>query len=77
MNSGLQLWNLIFAVTAALCVDKLGRRFLFLASGSVMLTSYIIVTGLSGSFAQTGHLATGLAVVPFLFLYFAGYDIAL
>jgi hypothetical protein len=77
MDAGLQLWNLIFAVTAALCVDKLGRRFLFLASGSVMLTSYIIVTGLSGSFAQTGHSATGLAVVPFLFLYFAGYDIAL
>lgn len=42
-----------------------------------MLTSYIIVTGLSGSFAQTGHSSTGLAVVPFLFLYFAGYDIAL
>lgn len=42
-----------------------------------MLTSYIIVTGLSGSFAQTGYAPTGIAVVPFLFFFFAGYDIAL
>jgi len=42
-----------------------------------MLISYVVVTGLSGSFAQTGHPATGVAVVPFLFFYFAGYDIAL
>lgn len=42
-----------------------------------MLSSYIVVTGLSGSFASTGKAATGTAVVPFLFLFFAGYDIAL
>ena len=37
----------------------------------------IIITGLSGSFAQTGTASTGVAVIPFLFIYFAGYDIAL
>jgi hypothetical protein len=42
-----------------------------------MLISYIIITGLSGSFAQTGTASTGVAVIPFLFIYFAGYDIAL
>lgn len=42
-----------------------------------MLVSYIIITGLSGSFAETKHTPTGLAVVPFLFIYFLGYDIAL
>lgn len=73
----LQIWNLIFAVAAAMSVDKLGRRFLFLASGCTMLISYIIITGLSGSFANTGNSGTGLAVIPFLFIYFAGYDIAL
>lgn len=67
----------MFAITAALCVDRLGRRVLFLASAGVMLTSYVIVTGLSGSFAQSGNTTTGVAVVPFLFFYFAGYDIAL
>lgn len=33
-----------------------------------MLVSYIVITGLSGSFAATGHAATGLAVIPFLFM---------
>lgn len=33
-----------------------------------MLVSYIVITGLSGSFASTGDSATGLAVIPFLFM---------
>ncbi|USW48591.1 Putative major facilitator, sugar transporter, major facilitator superfamily [Septoria linicola] len=73
----LQVWNLFFAVGAALMVDKLGRRFLFLASASTMLIGFIITTALSGSFAETGNAGIGLAVIPFLFVFFAGYDIAL
>ncbi|KAH7401213.1 general substrate transporter [Pyrenochaeta sp. MPI-SDFR-AT-0127] len=73
----LQVWNLIFASAAALSVDRLGRRPLFLASTSIMLVGYILVTALSGSFAETGSPATGVAVIPFLFIFFAGYDIAL
>lgn len=73
----LQVWNLIFASAAALSVDKLGRRPLFLASASIMLVAYILVTALSGSFAESGSPATGVAVIPFLFMFFAGYDIAL
>ncbi|UPX16299.1 uncharacterized protein EKO05_0006708 [Ascochyta rabiei] len=73
----LQVWNLLFAVAAGLSVDKLGRRSLFLASAGVMLVSYILVTALSGSFAESGSAATGVAVIPFLFIFFAGYDIAL
>jgi hypothetical protein len=34
----------------------------------VMLVSYIVITGLSGSFASTGDSTTGLAVIPFLFM---------
>jgi MFS family permease len=41
-----------------------------------MLICYIIITGLSGSFATTGKSATGLAVIPVLFLYYGFYDIA-
>ncbi|KAF9698631.1 hypothetical protein EKO04_003916 [Ascochyta lentis] len=73
----LQVWNLLFAVAAALSVDRLGRRSLFLASAGVMLVAYILVTALSGSFAESGSAATGIAVIPFLFIFFAGYDIAL
>lgn len=73
----LQVWNLFWAVGAAAMVDKLGRRLLFLTSAMTMLVSYIVITGLSGSFATSQNSGTGLAVIPFLFVFFAGYDIAL
>ena len=42
INGGLQIWNLVSAFTAALLVDKLGRRTLFIASNSGMLISMFI-----------------------------------
>lgn len=42
INGGLQTWNFISAFTAALLVDKLGRRTLFIASNSGMLISMLI-----------------------------------
>ncbi|KAF3004452.1 hypothetical protein G7054_g7175 [Neopestalotiopsis clavispora] len=77
ISACLQVWNLIFSVAAALCVDKAGRRPLFLASALVMLVSFVLVTALSATFAEKGDASTGLAVIPFLFIFFAGYDIAL
>jgi hypothetical protein len=41
-----------------------------------MLASYVLITALSGSFANTGLSSTGVAVVPFLFLYYGFHDIA-
>lgn len=76
INGFLQVWNLIIAVTAAGLVDRLGRRFLLLTSSFGMLVCYIVITGLSGSFAQTQNSATGLAVIPMLFIYYGFYDIA-
>jgi MFS family permease len=65
MISGfLQVWNLIIAVSAAFSIDRLGRRFLCLVSCGGMLTSYIIISGLSGSFAHTNKAGTGIAVIP-------------
>ncbi|KAJ4264227.1 hypothetical protein NW762_005421 [Fusarium torreyae] len=72
----LQVWNLIIAVLAAALVDRLGRRPLFLISSVGMLISYVLISGLSGSFATTGNASTGLAVVPFLYIYYGFYDIA-
>ncbi|KAH6611692.1 general substrate transporter [Boeremia exigua] len=72
----LQIWNLIIAVTAALTVDLAGRRRLFLISSSGMLVCYIIISGLAGSFANTAATSTGIAVIPFLFVYYGFYDIA-
>jgi MFS family permease len=73
----LQVWNLMICVAAAFSVDRLGRRPLFLASASIMLVAYTVITGLSASFANSGQAAVGLAVIPLLFVFFAGYDIAL
>jgi MFS family permease len=77
ISACLNVWNLIWAVAAAFSVDRLGRRMLFLASAVIMLISFIIVTGLSATFAQTASSSVGLAVIPFLFTFFMGYDIAL
>lgn len=76
INGFLNLWNLLWAVGAAFMVDRLGRRKLFMASTNIMLVSYIIITALSGTFAKDGAKATGTAVIPFLFIFFGGYDIA-
>ncbi|KAK1976406.1 sugar transporter [Colletotrichum cereale] len=77
ISACLNVWNLLWAIAAATSVDKLGRRFLFLASASIMLVSFVIITGLSSSFAESGSASIGLAVIPFLFIFFAGYDIAM
>lgn len=77
ISACLQIWNLIWSVTAAFSVDKLGRRFLFLASAAIMLVGYVITTALSATFAQSESSSVGTAVIPFLFIFFAGYDIAL
>jgi hypothetical protein len=50
---------------------------LFFASVGTMLVGYVIVTALSGAFANSGQPETGIAVIPFLFVFFAGYDLAM
>lgn len=76
INGFLQVWNLIMSVFGACLVDRAGRRALFLTSTVIMIISYILITALSGSFTQTGTASVGTAVIPFLFIYYAGYDIA-
>ncbi|KAJ6028316.1 hypothetical protein N7540_003892 [Penicillium herquei] len=73
LNLGLQFWNLILSTTAGLNCDRIGRRPMWLISNIGMLCAFVIVMGLSGSYATTGDSATGLAVIPFLFIYFGFY----
>ncbi|KAI9929387.1 hypothetical protein ASPWEDRAFT_51998 [Aspergillus wentii DTO 134E9] len=77
ISACLQMWDLIFAAVGAVLIDRFGRRPLFLSSAVIMFISYVLVTALSGSFAATNSTATGGAVIPFLFIFFAGYVIAL
>jgi MFS family permease len=56
--------------------DKFGRRSLFLLSLIGCLVSFIFITALSGSFASSGNKSTGVAMIPFLFIFNAFYAIA-
>ncbi|KAI3390677.1 hypothetical protein diail_8883 [Diaporthe ilicicola] len=76
INGFLQVWNLVCAVTGAFNVDRVGRRPLFLGAVAGMLISYILITALSATFANTGSAAVGTAVVPFLFLMYGAYSSA-
>jgi MFS family permease len=66
----------IIATVVAQFVDKIGRRPLWLTSTAGMLCSYVVITALSATFANTGKAAAGTAVIPFLFIFFGFYDIA-
>jgi nitrate/nitrite transporter NarK len=50
--------------------DRIGRCPTLLISIIGMLCAFVIVMGLSDSYATTGESSTGLAVIPFLFIYF-------
>ncbi|EKD14454.1 uncharacterized protein L3040_001068 [Drepanopeziza brunnea f. sp. 'multigermtubi'] len=76
INGFLQVWNLMCALTGAFNVDRVGRRFLFLAATGGMLVSYILITALAATFAEGGSKAVGTAVIPFLFLMYGCYSLA-
>ncbi|KIM53699.1 hypothetical protein SCLCIDRAFT_31680 [Scleroderma citrinum Foug A] len=76
LNGLLQLWNLFWAVLAAFLVNRLGRRFLFLASAGLMTVFYTAQTICLAQYSEYGVRAAGHAFVAFVFLFFAAYDIA-
>ncbi|KAG9313586.1 hexose transporter [Chiua virens] len=76
INGILQIWNLGWALYASLMVDRLGRRFLFLVSASLMTLFYMAQAICFSEYAQHGTTAAGHAVIAFIFLFYAAYDIA-
>ncbi|GAA6004784.1 hypothetical protein JCM10207_001013 [Rhodosporidiobolus poonsookiae] len=76
INAGMAIWNLILAIVGASLVERLGRRFLWLASTGGMLLSYVCLIGLSAGFANTANSSIGLASVAFMFFCYGFYDIA-
>ncbi|KAF1849075.1 general substrate transporter [Cucurbitaria berberidis CBS 394.84] len=76
INGLLQIFNFAAAVSAALLVDRLGRRTLFIWSGIGMLVSYIIWTACSAVNAEQNNKTAGYVVVVCLFAFFFHYDIA-
>jgi hypothetical protein len=76
LNGGLQVWNWLWAIGAALLCEKLGRRPLWLTSAIGMLVCYISITACSAVFAEKGTIGAGYAVIAFIFLYNGSYSIA-
>ncbi|KIL61081.1 hypothetical protein M378DRAFT_872211 [Amanita muscaria Koide BX008] len=76
INGLLQIWNLFWALLAASKVDKWGRRPLFLTSAAGMFVSFMLQTICSAVFAQQGSSSSAHAVIAFIFIFYAFYDIA-
>ncbi|OBZ67367.1 Lactose permease [Grifola frondosa] len=72
----LAIWNLIWAVGASFMVDRLGRRFLFLTSAGGMAVCFTMQTVSSAQYALHGNNAAAHAVIAFIFLFYAFYDVA-
>jgi hypothetical protein len=82
---GLTLGNttlsLIVSITAALTVDKFGRRPLFLISAAGMTVCFVIWTALAGQFETHGGVesdsakAYGIAQIPFIWIFGVFYAI--
>lgn len=76
INGLLQIFNFAAALSAAILVDRLGRRPLFIWSGVGMLVSYIVWTACSAVNNDSGNKPAGIVVVVCLFAFYFHYDIA-
>ncbi|KAI5122310.1 hypothetical protein M0805_002386 [Coniferiporia weirii] len=76
INGALQIWNLFCAFTAALLVDKLGRRTLFVTSNVGMLITFSMWTLTTALFETRNNASAAKATIPMIFLFFFFYDIA-
>ncbi|CAI7677344.1 unnamed protein product [Penicillium manginii] len=76
VNTGLQVWNLILSSAGAVASEKYGRRFMWLLGTAIMLLFLSGTTIVSGMFMEMNINAAGLAMVPMLFLFFSGFDLA-
>ncbi|KAF7795673.1 hypothetical protein EIP86_006838 [Pleurotus ostreatoroseus] len=72
----LAIWNLCWASAASFVVERAGRRLLFITSTIGMLIFFSMQTVCSARFAITGSDAAAHAVIAFIFLFYAAYDLA-
>ncbi|TFY80744.1 hypothetical protein EWM64_g3268 [Hericium alpestre] len=76
INGILQIWNLFWACGASFAVERAGRRVLFISSVCGMLLFFIFWTICSALFAENGDTQAAHAVIAFIFLFYAAYDLA-
>ncbi|KAJ5288637.1 hypothetical protein N7478_001667 [Penicillium angulare] len=76
INGGLQIWNLLSSLAGALLADKIGRRTLWLTSFIGMIFANVPLTISSAIYSKRGYKGASYAVVVFLFLYDAFFNLA-
>ncbi|KAJ5174380.1 uncharacterized protein N7482_000257 [Penicillium canariense] len=76
VNLGLQVWNLFLSAGGAVASERYGRRILWLLGTMIMLVFLSIMTIVAGLFQEKHIAAAGLAVVPMIFLFFSGFNLA-
>lgn len=76
INGILQIWNLAWALGASFMCDRFGRRPMFITSAIGMTICFIMQTVCSAQFAIHGTQSAAHAVIAFIFLFYAAYDIA-
>ncbi|KAM0791074.1 hypothetical protein ACM66B_004365 [Microbotryomycetes sp. NB124-2] len=77
INGGLSIFCWFVSMGGASLVERFGRRPLLLTSVVCMLVCFIIITGTSGAYASTKQSATGIVIVPMVYLFMASYSLAL
>jgi sugar porter (SP) family MFS transporter len=76
INGILHIWNLFWALLGAFVVERAGRRLLFLSSLTGMLVFFMMQTVCSAVYAERNDGNAGHAVIAFIFLFYAAYDVA-
>ncbi|KIM27467.1 hypothetical protein M408DRAFT_329932 [Serendipita vermifera MAFF 305830] len=76
INGALQVWNFFVAITAALLVDKIGRRPLFLTSNTSMLVTFGMWTLATALFQTRSDRSAANAVIGIIPLFYLSYSIA-
>jgi len=76
INGILSIYNFIIAIIAAMSVEKVGRRPLFIVATGGMLISYALITAMSGTYEKTANASAGRALIAFVFLFNGFYAIA-
>lgn len=76
INGGMQVWNLLCSLLGAMLAERLGRRPLWLLSFAGMIAANVPLTVASARYAAKGSQGAARAVVVFLFLYNAAFNLA-
>jgi hypothetical protein len=74
LNGGLQIWNFIVAMWAALNVDRFGRRPMVLASTGSMIICFVLWTILSARYNITGDAGDAKGVIVMIFLFYTAFN---